>query len=86
LLMVWASSLGCKPYKSSCVSGCIDIYWFTRFVTLFLICRYREQIDKVNRLKEDTVRAIVKSSTELGLFKEEVSRHLKELRDFVEAG
>ena len=48
--------------------------------------RYREQLDKVARLKEDTVRAIVKSSTELGLFKDEVSRHLKQLREFTQTG
>jgi kinetochore protein NDC80 len=43
-------------------------------------------LDKVARIKEETVRAIVKSSTELGLFKEEVSRHLKQLREFAEGG
>lgn len=48
--------------------------------------RYREQIDKVARLREETVRAIIKNSTDMGIFKEEVSRHLKHLRDFAETG
>jgi hypothetical protein len=45
---------------------------------------YREQIEKVSRLKEDTVRAIIKNSNDIAMFKEEVSRHLRELRDFAE--
>lgn len=46
---------------------------------------YREQMEKVSRLKEETVRAIIKNSHEIAMFKEEVSRHLGELRDFAEA-
>ncbi|PPQ89088.1 hypothetical protein CVT25_006460 [Psilocybe cyanescens] len=46
---------------------------------------YKEQVEKVNRLKEDTVRAILKNSQEIAMFKQEVSRHLQELRDFTEA-
>ncbi|KAH9483757.1 putative kinetochore protein NDC80 [Psilocybe cubensis] len=46
---------------------------------------YQEQIEKVNRLKEDTVRAILKNSQEIANFKQEVSRHLQELREFTEA-
>ncbi|KIK03839.1 hypothetical protein K443DRAFT_676493 [Laccaria amethystina LaAM-08-1] len=46
---------------------------------------YREQMEKVSRLKEETVRAIIKNSHEIAMFKEEVSRHLQELRDFAEA-
>jgi kinetochore protein NDC80 len=43
------------------------------------------QIDKVARLKEETIRAIIKSSHEVAMFKEEVSRHLTELRGVAEA-
>jgi kinetochore protein NDC80 len=46
---------------------------------------YKEQIEKVSRLKEDTVRAILKNSQEIAIFKEEVSKHLQELRSFTEA-
>jgi kinetochore protein NDC80 len=46
---------------------------------------YRVQIDKVERLKEETIRAIIKSSHEIAMFKEEVSRHLTELRGVAEA-
>ena len=46
---------------------------------------YREQIDKVARLKEETIRSIVKNTHDVVVFKEEVSRHLLELRDFAEA-
>jgi kinetochore protein NDC80 len=45
---------------------------------------YDEQVEVVSRLKEDTVRAILKNSQEIATFKQEVSRHLQELRDFVE--
>ncbi|KAF8633723.1 hypothetical protein AX17_004381 [Amanita inopinata Kibby_2008] len=45
---------------------------------------YREQIEKVSRLKEETVRAIIKNSHDIAMFKEEVSRHLRELREFAE--
>ncbi|EMD38609.1 hypothetical protein CERSUDRAFT_135519 [Gelatoporia subvermispora B] len=46
---------------------------------------YREQIDKVNRLRDETVRAIIKNSSDIVTFKEEVSKQLKHLRDFAEA-
>jgi kinetochore protein NDC80 len=45
---------------------------------------YKEQIEKVSRLKEDAVRAILKNSQEIAIFKEEVSKHLQELRSFTE--
>ncbi|KAF9227997.1 hypothetical protein BS17DRAFT_774616 [Gyrodon lividus] len=47
---------------------------------------YREQIAKVARLKDETIRAIAKNSNEIGLFKEEVSAQLRHLREFVEEG
>ncbi|KAH9934885.1 HEC/Ndc80p family-domain-containing protein [Fomitopsis serialis] len=46
---------------------------------------HREQIDKVNRLKDETMRAIIKNSSDIVMFKEEVSKQLKHLRDFAEA-
>ncbi|CAL1704145.1 unnamed protein product [Somion occarium] len=46
---------------------------------------YREQIAKAERLRDDTVRAIVKSSSEIVAFKDEVSRQLKYLHDFADA-
>ncbi|KAI0253943.1 HEC/Ndc80p family-domain-containing protein [Lactifluus subvellereus] len=45
---------------------------------------YREQLEKVARLRDETVRAIVKNSTEIAMFKEEISQQLKNLRDFTE--
>jgi hypothetical protein len=48
--------------------------------------RYREQVEKVTRLRDETVRAIVKNSTDIAMFKEEVSQQLKGLREFAEAG
>ncbi|KAH9967890.1 HEC/Ndc80p family-domain-containing protein [Russula dissimulans] len=47
---------------------------------------YREQVEKVARLRDETVRAIVKNSTEIAMFKEDISQQLKNLRDFAEAG
>ncbi|KAJ3556638.1 hypothetical protein NM688_g1916 [Phlebia brevispora] len=46
---------------------------------------FREQIDKINRLRDETVRAIIKNSSEIVEFKEEVRRQLRNLRDFAEA-
>ena len=45
---------------------------------------YAEQVDKVNRLRDDTVRAIIKNSNDAVMFKEEVSRQLKQLHDFAQ--
>lgn len=47
--------------------------------------RYKEQIAKVNRLRDETVREIIKNSSDIVMFKEEVSKQLKHLRDFAEA-
>lgn len=49
------------------------------------LLRYREQVEKVNRLKEDTVRAVIKNSSDIVAFKDEVSKQLQYLRDFAEA-
>ena len=50
------------------------------------VISYREQVEKVGRLRDETVRAIVRNSTEIAMFKEEISQQLKSLRDFTEAG
>lgn len=46
--------------------------------------RYSEQIQKVNRLRDETVRAVIKSSLDIQNFKLEVSRQLQNLRDLAE--
>lgn len=53
---------------------------------LFLLhpIRYREQVERVARLRDDAVRAIVKNSSDAALFKEEVSQKLRHLRDMAE--
>ncbi|KAJ7109161.1 HEC/Ndc80p family-domain-containing protein [Mycena epipterygia] len=45
---------------------------------------YREQVEKVSRLKEETVRAIIKNTHDIAMFKAEVSRYLTDLRVFAE--
>ncbi|KAI0340605.1 hypothetical protein BDW22DRAFT_386897 [Trametopsis cervina] len=45
---------------------------------------YSEQVDKVNRIRDETVRAIIKNSSEVVMFKEEVSKQLKQVHDFAE--
>ncbi|KAJ7470543.1 HEC/Ndc80p family-domain-containing protein [Mycena latifolia] len=45
---------------------------------------YREQVEKVSRLKEETVRAIIKNTHDIAMFKAEVSRCLTDLRVFAE--
>jgi kinetochore protein NDC80 len=47
-------------------------------------CSYREQVEKVTRLRDDTVRAIIKNSHDIAVFKEEVSQQLKHVREFAE--
>jgi kinetochore protein NDC80 len=41
-------------------------------------------MEKIARLKEETVRAIVKNSNDIATFKQLVSRHLQDLREFAE--
>ncbi|KAF5365771.1 hypothetical protein D9758_003150 [Tetrapyrgos nigripes] len=48
--------------------------------------QYKEQIEKVNRLKDETIRAIIKNSSEIAAFKGEVSLHLAELKECAEGG
>ncbi|KIY51118.1 hypothetical protein FISHEDRAFT_64619 [Fistulina hepatica ATCC 64428] len=45
---------------------------------------YQEQINKVAALKEETTHNILKSGHDILLFKEEVSRHLREFQEFAE--
>ncbi|EJD06000.1 uncharacterized protein FOMMEDRAFT_145334 [Fomitiporia mediterranea MF3/22] len=45
---------------------------------------YQEQMERVDRLKEETVRMILKSSSDMAAFQEEVSGHLNNLRQFTE--
>lgn len=47
--------------------------------------RYREQVKNLAQRRDETVRAILKSSSEIATFKEEVSQQLKHLREFSEA-
>lgn len=61
---------------------------FVRFISDFFsnfTCRYREQVQKIERLRDETVRAIIKNSSDMVTFKEEVSKQLKYLKDFAEA-
>ncbi|KAJ7063098.1 HEC/Ndc80p family-domain-containing protein [Mycena amicta] len=46
---------------------------------------YREQIEKVSRLKDETVRAIIKNSTDITKFKAALSQHLAELAEAAKA-
>ncbi|KAJ3830027.1 HEC/Ndc80p family-domain-containing protein [Lentinula raphanica] len=45
---------------------------------------YREQVERVNRLKDETVRAIIKSSSDIAEFRGEVAKKLRELRECAE--
>lgn len=45
---------------------------------------YREQTDRVAKIKEETTRAIVKNSNDIVMFKAQVSQHLRELQEFAE--
>lgn len=67
------------PHATKCSSA------YDTFLCPFRLDRYREQIEKINRLKEDTVRAVIKNSSDIVAFKDEVSKQLQYLRDFAEA-
>ncbi|KAJ3805757.1 HEC/Ndc80p family-domain-containing protein [Lentinula lateritia] len=45
---------------------------------------YREQVERVNRLKDETVRAIIKNSSDIAEFRGEVTKRLRELRECAE--
>ncbi|KAE9406418.1 hypothetical protein BT96DRAFT_954872 [Gymnopus androsaceus JB14] len=45
---------------------------------------YREQVERVNRLKDETVRAVIKNSSDIAQFKVEVASRLRELRECAE--
>ncbi|KZP20832.1 hypothetical protein FIBSPDRAFT_741803 [Athelia psychrophila] len=45
---------------------------------------YREQVEKVNKLRDETVRAIIKNSNDVAVFKEEVSQHLKAIKEYAD--
>lgn len=47
--------------------------------------RFREQQEKVARVKDETIRAIIKNSTEIAEMKEAVARQLKYVQDVFEA-
>lgn len=49
-----------------------------------LDCSYREQVEKVNKLRDETVRAIIKNSNDIAVFKEEVSQQLKAVKEFAD--
>jgi kinetochore protein NDC80 len=46
--------------------------------------RYQEQVEKMDRLRDETVKAIVKSTNDMCMFKEQVSEQLNSLRHFAE--
>jgi hypothetical protein len=79
----WVSSQDYKPYNSSCVSALFVLFPCLMFNFLALHS-YREQVEKVTRLRDDTVRAIIKNSHDIAVFKEEVSQQLKHVREFAE--
>ena len=81
-----ANGVGVKSRLQSLqIAYVLMISIFHTTITQSRFRRYREQVDRVNRVKDDTVRAIIKSSSDIVMFKEEVSRQLQHLRDFAEA-
>lgn len=51
---------------------------------MVLVVSYREQVEKVNKLRDETVRAIIKNSNDVAVFKEEVSQHLKAIKEYAD--
>ena len=77
--MVLESNPDCKRYRLRKFMSClVGSYIDYRNLS------YQEQIERVDRLKEETIRMILKSSSDIAAFKEEVSGHLSNLRQAVE--
>ena len=51
-------------------------------VTLF---RYREQQEKIVRLRDETVRSIIKNSGEIVMLKQDVTKQLQYIQDIADA-
>jgi len=80
-----SSSAGIRARLQALQIGYVLTLVPTAFHSLALFtARYGEQVEKVTRLRDETVRAIVKNCTEIAIFKEEISQQLKNLRDFAE--
>ena len=45
---------------------------------------YGELVENTARISNETIRAIIRNSNDIALFKEEVSQQLRRLRDHVE--
>lgn len=60
------------------------LQFYLKFLNRFLHRSYQEQVEKTDRLREETVKAIVKSTNDMCVFKEQVSEHLSNLRQFAE--
>ena len=60
----------------------IHLEW--QVIDLMTFNRYQEQIERVDRLKDETIRTILKSSSDMAAFKEEVSSHLNTLRQYTD--
>lgn len=83
-----SSGAGIQSRLQALQIACVPIINHFRLLSVYgdLAIRYREQVEKVARLRDETIRAIVKNSTEIAMFKEEISQQLKSLRDFAESG
>lgn len=68
-----------KPYKLRK----LDYYMLEQWL---IISRYQEQEDRVKRLKEETIKAIMKNSADIVNFKREVSDRLSYLQQVAEEG
>lgn len=76
----WESNLDCNNYNLSQSFQCVSCVSQLTAITP----SYREQVERVNRLRDETIRAIVKNSSDIAEFKGEVAKRLRELRECAE--
>lgn len=77
----WELNLDCNNYNSSQSFHNVSCVFFKLTA---IAPSYREQVERVNRLREETIRAIVKNSSDIAEFKGEVAKRLRELRECAE--
>lgn len=77
--MEWELNPDCSNYSSSKCLVRFHISWIS-----IIASSYREQVERVNRLKDETVRAVIKNSSDIAQFKVEVASRLRELRECAE--
>lgn len=82
--MLWRMDWASNHVYKHCNSGELQRSVYIIITLMVLVVSYREQVEKVNKLRDETVRAIIKNSNDVAVFKEEVSQHLKAIKEYAD--